>query len=365
MTTEKDTVTSASGPQLLDGIRLNKPIASGRISRLYAASDRCGADAVVKVLSPSQSSNDRVLVRFYASARAAMLLDHPRVVDIREVRPAGGLHYQLMELLPGGDLAGRLARTPRLPVPAALRIVTQLAEALDVVHAAGFVHRDVTPESVLLSNDFEPVLGRFGLVYNFGGKQDLTDLWGGPGTFAYACPQQLRDPADVQPVDDIYSLGVLLFHCMTGELPFAGYSLQSIIDQKQAGLSGLSDSYPEIDPRACALIEQCLAPKREDRPATGWHVARQTSEILGRKISDYWIGPPRLAPMARDSDFRWHVLVEDEKGGRNLRTATQQQISCRVIRGVFSPWTLAAEGPGEPFLPLAQHSVFAPLFNMN
>ena len=167
--------------------------------------------------------------RFTREARLLARLQHPRIVTIHDVGVAGGLHYLLMEYVDGPNLR-QVQRTGRLAPTQALRIVPEICEALQFAHDRGVVHRDIKPENVLLDRDGHVKITDFGIAKMIGPDAETVALTGGVdviGTPHYMAPEQIERPLDVDHRADIYSLGVVFYELLTGELPLGRFAAPS------------------------------------------------------------------------------------------------------------------------------------------
>jgi serine/threonine protein kinase len=175
----------------------------------------------IKVL-PAYHARDPVFVkRFVQEARSVAKLAHPNIVQIYEFDEQDGYTYIVMEYVDGGTLKDRLKKP--LSVPEAADFSIQAAEGLDCAHRNGIIHRDVKPANMLLRKDGHLLLSDFGIAKILEGTTNLTRVGTGIGTPQYMSPEQGMG----QPVDrrsDIYSLGIVLFHCLTGRVPFTADS---------------------------------------------------------------------------------------------------------------------------------------------
>lgn len=179
----------------------------------------------IKVL-PASYANDNVFEeRFKREARSVAKLTHPNIVQIHDFGEQDSITYIVMEYVEGGTLKDRLKRP--LPVLEAIGYVIQAAEGLDCAHRNNIIHRDVKPANMLLRKDGHLLLSDFGIAKILEGTTSLTRVGTGIGTPQYMSPEQ----GTGQPVDrrsDIYSLGIVLFHCLTGRVPFTADNPLSI-----------------------------------------------------------------------------------------------------------------------------------------
>src|SRR5258708_486174 len=180
----------------------------------------------VKVL-PAFHARDPIFVkRFTQEARSVAKLQHANIVQIHDFGTEGDITYIVMEYVEGGTLKDRLKQRA-LTVPEAVDFVIQAAEGLGCAHSHGIIHRDVKPANMLLRKDGHLLLSDFGIAKILEGTTNLTRVGTGIGTPQYMSPEQ----GTGQPVDrrsDIYSLGIVLFHALTGRVPFNAESPRAI-----------------------------------------------------------------------------------------------------------------------------------------
>ncbi|MBV9228961.1 MAG: protein kinase [Chloroflexi bacterium] len=171
----------------------------------------------IKVL-PAYHARDPVFVRrFEQEARSVAKLAHPNIVQIHDFGEQDHITYIVMEYVDGGTLKDRLKRA--LPVPETVDYIIQAAEGLDCAHRNGIIHRDVKPANMLLRKDGYLLLSDFGIAKILEGTTNLTRVGTGIGTPQYMSPEQGMGQA-VDRRSDIYSLGIVFFHCLTGRVPF-------------------------------------------------------------------------------------------------------------------------------------------------
>src|SRR5579859_7848910 len=204
----------------LGQFRIVERIGSGGMATVFKAyQPALDRYVAVKVL-PSYHAQDEVFVkRFRQEARAVAKLQHPNIVQIHDFGEDDVSHitYIVMEYVDGGTLKDRLKKA--LPVPEAVDFIIQAAEGLDCAHRNGIIHRDVKPANMLLRKGNHLLLLDFGIAKILEESTSLTRVGTGIGTPQYMAPEQGMG----QPVDrrsDIYSLGIVLFHCLTGHVPY-------------------------------------------------------------------------------------------------------------------------------------------------
>ncbi|TMD65721.1 MAG: serine/threonine protein kinase [Chloroflexi bacterium] len=204
----------------LGQFRIVERIGAGGMATVFKAyQPNLDRYVAIKVL-PAYHARDPVFVkRFVQEARAVAKLVHPNILQIHDFGEQENITYIVMEYVDGGTLKDRLNVKRALPVPEAVDYMIQAAEGLNCAHNHGIVHRDVKPANMLLRKDGYLLLSDFGIAKILEGTTNLTRVGTGIGTPQYMSPEQ----GTGQPVDrrsDIYSLGIVLFHCLTGRVPF-------------------------------------------------------------------------------------------------------------------------------------------------
>jgi type IV pilus assembly protein PilB len=218
--------TTIEGRRQVGKYRLVREIGRGGMALVYLAEEAdTGRRVALKVLPPTMV--DRAAVaRFHREGRAQIKLKHPHIVEVFECGSLDGVHYIAMEYVEGRTLRSLIRRSGRMPVERALEIAAQACEALEYAHGLGFIHRDVKSANVMLTDAGQAKLTDFGLV-QVTGMTVLTKTGAVMGTPEYMSPEQIGGEA-VDWRTDIYSLGVVLYEMLTGELPFTAENPQTI-----------------------------------------------------------------------------------------------------------------------------------------
>ncbi|OGV72159.1 MAG: hypothetical protein A3K18_21140 [Lentisphaerae bacterium RIFOXYA12_64_32] len=179
----------------------------------------------IKILPPAVADDPRFAERFTREARALARLNHPNIVTIHEFGQAGQYYYITMEFVSGTNLRNAIRRATLNPREA-LAVVTQICDALQYAHEEGIVHRDIKPENILLDSKGRVKIADFGLAKLVGPETDLTSITQAGqvmGTPSYMAPEQRDRPDTVDQRADIYSLGVVFYEMLTGQLPVGNF----------------------------------------------------------------------------------------------------------------------------------------------
>ncbi|MEY4508267.1 MAG: hypothetical protein RLZZ450_389 [Pseudomonadota bacterium] len=258
---------------LLDGrYKLGELLGAGGMSMVYEAEDhRLLRSVAIKVIR-GRSSHELV-ERLFREAKAASRADHPAVITVYAYGSDAttGLDYLVLERLRGSDLAARIREQRRLPIDLVTRIGIEAADALSAVHAAGVVHRDLKPANIFLARRGmrvdEVKLLDFGTAKHFD-LQTLTSPGQVLGTLAYMPPEQMKDSKHIDARVDIYSLGVSLYECLVGDLPFSFESGAQRAAQLLLGLVEcvpVQSARPDVPRGLAEVIDRAIARRPNDR----------------------------------------------------------------------------------------------------
>jgi len=253
-------------------------LGSGGMGVVYRARDR-ELDEVValKALRPDRTTADpHAVERFRRELRLARRVSHPNVVRTHDIGEASGYRFITMEHVEGRSLADVLERAGRLPAAVTVALAKQLSRALASVHALGIIHRDLKPQNVLLTPQGEVKLTDFGVAELVAGRPAPSER--GIGTPPYMAPEQLLGESLDCRVD-VYALGVLVYECLTGRLPFDGATPAALLARAlDGGPRPPGDIAPGTPERLSHLVLRALASRREDRPGSAAEFHDQLAE---------------------------------------------------------------------------------------
>jgi serine/threonine protein kinase/tetratricopeptide (TPR) repeat protein len=251
--------------RIVSHYQILEKLGAGGMGVVYRARDsKLDRDVVLKFLSPTLTADDEATRRLVQEAKAASALDHPNICTIYGLDQSDdGQVFISMAYYRGQVLKNRLEAGP-LPVEAAVEITRQIAGGLAAAHERGIIHRDIKPGNIIVTGEGVAKLLDFGGA-KLAGASRITQAGMAIGTAAYMSPEQLRG-LEVDRRTDIWSLGVLLYEMVTGELPFRGDRLESVIrsilEDKPAPIAGIRSGVPE---KLEQIIDRALVKDRTSR----------------------------------------------------------------------------------------------------
>jgi hypothetical protein len=357
--------TDLPGSSLLAGrYRLVERLGAGGMSVVWRGFDEVlGRQVAVKVLPPSTSTDPSFRRRLRAEAQAAARLSHPHITNVYDYGEATTVDgepvpYVVMELVDGESLAAVLARSRRLPWPAAVRISSEVSAALAAAHARGIVHRDVTPANVMLTSAGAKVVD-FGISALIG-ENDIDPDGSLLGTPAYLAPERLEG-GQVSPATDVYAVGLLIYRTLIGQLPWDVGTTTALLRAHQYTEPEPLPHVEGLPPAVEALIARCLEKRPDDRPSSA-EVAHVLGTIAAGNPSSRGFVPDwadssedtTILPSAMQYTDTLHrpkhgqAQVGAPQQGRGVAAVNGAAVASRVVEAPVSP----APGAARP-VPLA------------
>ena len=353
---------------------LEGEIGRGGMGVVYRARDeRLKRGVAVKVLPPELAFREEIRIRFLREAETAARLSHPHIVPIHSVGEGpDGLVYFVMAYVDGESLAARLKRRERLPPEEARRIMMETADALGAGHALGIIHRDVKPDNILLEGSRgRTVLTDFGIakaLTSTTGPGTLTATGVAIGTPHYMSPEQAAGDREIDGRSDIYSLGVVGYQMLAGELPFSAPTVPGLllkqITEPAPNLQDKSPTCPddlaacvmrslEKEPEARWPTADALRRALESRTAPAYRPRRPSTAMAGapggglpRARDESRLGPPpaRTSGGGRPERRRTSRPSPKTKDAKSLLTASGEPKMVAKFRDGFVSWASVCGG---------------------
>jgi len=279
---------SRGSPSQLDDVqilagryRLDRRIGQGGMAEVWVAVDeQLDRRVAVKWLKPNLATDEVVAERFRREAIAVARLNHPNIVSVHDVFEHDGRQAVVMQLVEGRSLRQVLDSQKRLGPELTIHIGASVAAGLDAAHAAGFVHRDVKPGNILVTEDGRVLLTDFGIAKGLdGAEDDLTSDNVMMGTAKYLSPEQVRGHK-LDGRADLYSLALVLYECLAGRVPFLGQSdADTALARLQRDPTDLAHLRPTLPISLVNLIHRTLARNPAHRPATGGELRQELMNV--------------------------------------------------------------------------------------
>jgi len=275
--------------------RISELIGSGSTGWVYSARHvQTERPAAVKLLRPEFATHETIAGRFLKEAKAINAIGHPNIVQVLDSGLFGKQHYMVMELLEGETLEARVEREHRLDLAVALPIFLQVADALAAAHDRNIVHRDIKPENIFLSQSAEK--GEMVKVLDFGiaklltpelpPERQLTEQGTILGTPQYMSPEQCLSDQNLDQRSDIYSLGLVLYRMLTGELPYVitnHHFMRYVLAHTQEPPRSPRSLVPELPLALEAVLLRALAKRPEQRYPDMRSMARALAPLRNAK----------------------------------------------------------------------------------
>jgi serine/threonine protein kinase len=313
------------------GYRIERLLGQGGMGQVYEATQlSLDRPVALKILSDDLYADDALRARFRREGRVQGGLTHPHIVGVLEAGEADGYLFIAMQVVQGPTLR-QLVTDGALDPIRAITLLGQIADALDAAHAAGFMHRDMKPENVLIGPRDHAFLADFGLTKKLADSAALTRTGRLTGTTHYVSPEQIRgQPAT--PASDIYGLAAILYESLTGSVPFPRYTEAAVLFAHiSSPPPAVTDRCPELPAALATVVVQGLAKRPSDRPATATAMLESARAALAS---------PRSAGDAAPAE------AQTEHGER--RQATSRLLRRRPVTDADFPPTMA---PGSRLVP--------------
>lgn len=257
-------------------------IAAGNWGIVYRVTQQPGGDGrsfalkILKLLDPSEE----VRQRFIQEARTMARLTHPGIVKVYDAGVISEMLWYVMDYLEGPNLKEVFDESGALSFKESLRVLKRLCAAVSYAHSESILHRDLKPDNVIMAESKRPVLTDFGLAKDAGSSLNLTQEGQRIGTPLYMAPELLLDSSKANARSEVYSLGAILYQCLTGKVPFEAKSMFELVDKIEEGtMTPLIKVCPKVPKKLDKLVKRMLNKDPLKRPATVKELATELAGI--------------------------------------------------------------------------------------
>lgn len=324
-------LASLSNPTLIPKGRIGRfvyesEIGQGSVGIVYLFRDpMIGRKVAIKVLNPQLPANQRQLFEkhFIQEARAAGRLNHPNIVTVYDADKTGDLLFIVMEYLEGKELSEMLASGHQFSYKQIADMIGRIAQALDYAHDNGVIHRDIKPANIFIVGHSTPKVLDFGIASASRQLSDADSTLGEDqvserrlmGTPNYMSPEQAKS-SEVDARTDIFSLGVMLYQLLCGELPFKGKDVPGILHAiTHDAAVPPQEIKPDVPLRLARIAAKALAKKPEDRYQRASDMARELNRFLEKERTDRIIAKIQNPALAKNSSENDDVAIRKANFG--------------------------------------------------
>lgn len=328
--------------------RLIEPAGSGGSAEVWRAVDtKTGEEVAVKRLHPIVFADQAGLARLKREFEALQSLDAPHIVHVRDLEIARDEAAIILDYVPGRSLADRLAGGPPFEPAEAVAVARDIATALTAAHAAGIVHRDVTPGNILLDPTDGARLTDFGIALG-SGAEAVTATGQLMGTMRFLAPEQLRG-APATPASDLHALAAVTYEMLAGHPAYVATTPVALAEDQDRGAAPIETIPPALD----AAVRQAMAPDPADRPADVATFAQSLSagliaEAVTQPIAVPLTGAPAVEPAAATPVRESWVGPTATTRRRSAAGRSLAAPLAAVMAAVFAVVILAALAPRDP-----------------
>lgn len=309
------------GQKINDRYQIIKSIGEGGMANVYLAYDTIlDRNVAVKVLRGDLATDEKFVRRFQREALSASSLSHPNIVEVYDVGEDNGQYYIVMEYIEGCQLKQLLKKRGRLTLSEVIDIMLQITDGLSVAHDAYIIHRDIKPQNIMILDSGLVKITDFGIAMAMNSTQ-LTQTNSVMGSVHYLPPEQANGKGSTLQ-SDIYSMGILMYELLTGELPYKGDNAVEIaLKHLKEKIPSVRDKYPEIPQSVENIIIKATAKNPKNRYAD----ARSMNEDLRTCLDDSRANEAKIVLPYPEFD-------EDRKPKNTAKTATKSEGIVKEIK---------------------------------
>ena len=331
---------------MLGNYSVLSPVARGGMATVYLGQDTRDKRVVaLKVLPPALARESRHLARFQREARLNRIVRHPGLCCMVDEGKSEEIHFMALEFIPGQSLHRMVCENGPLPVDKVARLGAEVAYALDALHKAGLVHRDVKPSNILITPSGTAHLIDLGLAYIPGETGEEVEVIGGQGyivgSMDFIAPEQTLNPALVDARADLYGLGCSLYFAATGKVPFeGGTNKERMRRHREESATPLGELVPGAPSRFCALVHLLMEKDPAERFGSAGTVAADLQLLV----------PENQALFSGEMDGESVAATLENLRVYNPRERTE--LESQILRDTGTEFTTQESMEGVPELPL-------------
>ena len=375
----------------LGDFQLKRRLGKGGMGEVFLARQiSLDRTVALKTLTKELAKQDNFVRRFRREAQAMAKVDHNNVVKVYTVDSYLGIHFVAIEYIDGRSVQEWLDEKGLLSIPDAVHIAVACAEALHYAHSQNMVHRDIKPDNILLTSKGIVKVADFGLAKVMNEDVSMTQSGQGLGTPLYMAPEQARSAKSVDQRCDIYALGTMLYHMLTGELPYVGDSTLELIIAKEKGVhKSAKQLRPQIPERLDLIIDKMIAKYPNHRYKSSEEVLRDLSQLdmhgqplsfieraestvrgsrtlaptvtsVGATMGATAGGPtlPLAGPQKSPSNRTWYVQYHTPDGKPMMDKYSSRRVVKMINAGTLTPKARAKASSDGSYLPLVRFAEF-------
>ena len=334
----------ARQPDKIGHYIIHSELGRGGMAIVYRATDtRYQQTVALKALPSGYIQNENLVRRFLREGESLARMRHPNVVHVYETGRANDYFYIAMEMATGGTLAQRLKSRTSISNREIAAIISQVAAGLDYAHSRGLIHRDIKPSNIMFTQKGQAILTDFGIAKDMSGNQTRITVIGTTiGTPAYMSPEQARAEQVIDQRSDIYSLGVVAYHMLTGQVPFNATShgeLITLIANKRPPPA--QSINPRIPNGVARVLDQVLAPNPQGRFSSTGAFAQALAGVLTQSKArpESVVPPPEYSSSSQQT--RQMSRSDRKRGGGRLGTVLLSAAGLLAVVALF--WAMAAQ----------------------
>ncbi|XXX75354.1 protein kinase [Sorangium sp. So ce134] len=299
----------------MEKYRLERRLGGGGMGDLWLSFDiKLRRRVVIKFIRSFAATEPELIARFEREARASARVRSPYVIETYDYGVDRGCAFIVMEYLEGEDLNRRLEREQKLPLAQATILFTQLGKALDAIHAAGVIHRDLKPGNIFITRSGGDELIKvldFGVAKSSCSRDRITKTGMVLGTPRYMSPEQTMAPRQVDYRSDLWSMAVILYRAITGQCPFAGSNINELVRHIcQTSFPRASELAPELPPGVDAFFSRAFAFEPEARFQSGREMMEAFSALVPAQAPASGQAPEALGALPGPAPLERSAIVK-------------------------------------------------------